>query len=153
MEGFNKILSLFVGLFVVIIIAFLLVRRFGLQTKWPILGAKSVTPTPTNAPQKGAQKMVAVNNTSEALKQKFNANQTQRNAANSYAAKINNGQTAFEAVSNNKPVNNGYTSTDTVVSKGNMPQTNQIPETGLPSAMLPVLFSTLGAGVYLRKKS
>ncbi len=149
MEGFNKILSLFVGLFVVIIIGFLLVKRFNLQHSWPLLGAKSASVTPTVTPSITTQNTVAVNTTAESLKEKFNSGSKKpTNNINTIAV---GEKTAFEAVSNN-----GYTSTDTVAQKGGAvvsKTTERIPETGIPTLFLPLAFSGLLGGTLLRRKS
>lgn len=160
MEGFNKILSLFVGLFVVIIVGFLLVKRFNLQQSWPLLGGNTAQPTPSASPAGGsptpAQNVVAMNTTAESLKEKFgdSAKKTETKTIiykNNSADAIARGEkTAFEAVANN-----GYRSTDIQAQKGVTMTTaspQQIPETGLPTLFLPLAFSGFLGGAYLKRK-
>lgn len=139
MEGFNKILSLFIGLFVVIIVMFLVVRRFNLQKTWPLFGGNSdatkkntatTSPTPTKA-------VVAINQTSDTIKEKFNNTTT-------YTG------TSYEQKSQNN-TSTSQINSDTALTKGTRAQS--IPETGAPTALLPLMFTSLTLGIYLRKKS
>lgn len=148
MEGFNKILSLFIGLFVVIIIGFLLVKRFNLQTSWPILGGNTSVITPTSTPKSntksGVKDVVIVNNTAESLKEKFGT------------AKKTGDKTTTITTKQTTSTVGGYASTDTQTQKGVIVEKttpSQIPETGLPTAFMPLLFSGLFGGVYLKRKS
>jgi len=135
MEGFNKILSLFIGLFVVIIVMFLVVKRFGLQQKWPLFGGSSETkkkvsittsPTPTIT-------KVVINTTSDSIKEKFNNTTTYKG-------------TSYQPLNKNEgTVSQTYTTSTN--------QAQSIPETGAPTVLLPLMLSGLTAGLYLRKKS
>ncbi len=126
MEAFNRILSLFVGLFIMILVIFFVVKRFNLQKTFPILGAKSPTLTPTRVVSQ-AKNTVTVDQTAESIKEKFNKTTT-------YTGAPYTGET--------KPTKDNKT----------QPATS-IPETGVPTAVLPLALSGLFGGLYLRRKS
>lgn len=136
MEGFNRILSLFIGLFVVIIVLFVIVKRFNLEKTFPLLGGPADNaPTPTVVAKR---EVVSVNTTrtAQSLKEKFSEGKTVQETAKAAAMKEQTTTTS--------------TTTTITAQKG---QPTAIPETGVASAFLPLMTTLLASGIYLRKRS
>lgn len=133
MEAFNRILSLFVGLFVLILVMFFVIKRFNLQKTFPILGAKP-KPTPTVVVTQ-VKKTIVVDKTAQSIKEKFNKTTTYKGTA----------------YNDQKPTTNTM---GVQISKGGQTQINttSIPETGAETVLLPLALSGLFGGVYLRRK-
>lgn len=126
MESFNRILSLFVGLFVLILVLFFVVKRFNLQKTFPLFDEKTVTPTPTKTLVQ-AQNVAAVDKTAETIKEKFTGSTT-------YGSSPDKNQT--------------------IAGKGGqtVQQAQSIPKTGVATLLLPISGISLLAGIYLRRK-
>ena len=135
MEGFNRILSLFIGLFVVIIVLFVVIKRFNLEKTFPLLGGSAgATPTPT---QSTNREVVTVNTTATAqsLKEKFSEGKPAQETTKTSVMK------------------QGTTTNITTSQTVQKAQATAIPETGVASAFLPLMATLLASGVYLRKRS
>lgn len=123
MENFNKIISFVLGLVVVVVLLIILTGRFNLRERFlPLRDANRTTVTPT--PQPVAKKNGAT-------------------------------PTPAKAATSTQP---GHTGTYNYHSyKGGTIQSNRtgavttIPKTG-PDLLLPLVFSALAGGIYLRRK-
>ena len=141
MEGLNRIISLIVGLFVVIMVFFFISKQLKLNEKWPILGGTSEVPTPTLV-KEVAKKTVTINTTTEnaqTAKDKGSSTQLPKDSVynKQIATTTNTKQTA------GTETKGGITTTSATT----------IPNTGLPTLFMPSLLGGLLSGLYLRRKS
>jgi len=142
MEGFNRIISLLVGLFVVIMVFFFITKQLKLNEKWPILGGTSAEPTPTITKQV-AQKTVTVNTTTTTTSQ------------------TTKDKTAVAKLPKDSVYNQKHTTTSVKTpavagteTKGvQTTSATSIPNTGLPTFFLPSVLTGLLSGFYLKRKT
>lgn len=141
MEGMNKIISLFLGLIVVMVLFAIITGRFTpFKSKTLSSTAKvSVTPTPTTAGQKKFLGLFTIGSAKPTL-----------TPTPTIKTVVVNTTTTGSYTTDSTNVNNTYNTTPIITQAGTI---KTIPATGSPTELLPLFGSALIAGVYLRRKS
>lgn len=140
MEGMNKIISLFLGLVVVIILFSIVTGRFTpfkSKTASNTTAKVSMTPTPTIVGQK---KFLGI----------FNIGKKPTITPTPTTSTIVVDTTTQGSTSTYNQNNSNNSVVTTTIQKSGSVTT--IPATGAPTAVLPLVSSALLAGVYLRKR-
>lgn len=134
MSGFNKVTSFVLGLIVVLVFLFVFGSRVNITDKLVAFRSNKVTPTVTTTPSPTPVRVTTPTPTS---KKGF-----------------------FESLFSKKPTptptTNPRVTPTTVVympSDGSTGPVSNIPNTGSPTLLLPILISALGSGIYLRKRN
>ncbi|HLL61125.1 MAG TPA: LPXTG cell wall anchor domain-containing protein [Candidatus Nitrosocosmicus sp.] len=153
MEGLNKIISLFLGLVVVIILFSIITGRFAPFKEKTLFSKKvgtTTTPTPSPTPKKENKKFLGIfggdkkptATPTPTSKPKTTVIDTTKEVGSTYNPNIKGG-----VVTTNTPTPISKMGTTT-----NTGSVKTIPATGSPTALLPFLGTALLAGIYLRKR-
>lgn len=138
MEGVNKIISLFLGLIVVIILFAIVTGRINLKNRLPalsFLNKNKVTPTITP------------------IKPNENLSNTSQNAVVTLPPPPSNSKNQDSLTTTSSPINPNLTHAPSYFAQQNNQTVQKIPSTGAPAFLLPVALSLLSGGIFIKRKS
>lgn len=138
MEGVNKIVSLFLGLIVVIVLFAILTGRINLKNRIPTLSFSKKT-TPTVTPVQPNNPLSKLSNTSKNVPITLPPPPTSSNI------------TTLPSQLTPLPTPT-LVKAPSYFAQQNTSPVQKIPSTGSPTLLLPIAFSLLTGGVFLKKK-